>query len=290
MLYLKSFTFPTDGEEFDVIIKVKEKCYSSFYPFKILSQRGIKKIDFEPVTIFYGSNGSGKTTALNVIAEKLKLERSSAYNKSSFFNDYVDLCGYTLKGTAIPANSRIITSDDVFDFMLNLRMLNEGIDTGREKLFEEYRKIKSGDNGKFRLRSLDDFEELKRLTSVRRNTQSMYVKKNVGVNVRGQSNGESAFMYFAQKIEENALYLLDEPENSLSPQKQMELVRFLEDSARFYGCQFIIATHSPFVLSVKNAQIYDFDSCPAAVKRWTELENVQVYYNFFKQHRADFEK
>ena len=242
MLYLKSFTFPTDGEEFDVIINVKEKCYSSFYPFKILSQRGIEKIDFEPVTIFYGSNGSGKTTALNVIAEKLKLERSAVYNKSNFFNDYVDLCGYTLKGTAIPASS------------------------------------------------LDDFEELKRLTSVRRNTQSMYVKKNVGVNVREQSNGESAFMYFAQKIEENALYLLDEPENSLSPQKQMELVRFLEDSARFYGCQFIIATHSPFVLSVKNAQIYDFDSCPAAVKRWTELENVRVYYNFFKQHRADFEK
>jgi hypothetical protein len=52
MLYLKSFTFPTDGEEFDVTINVKEKCYSSFYPFKILSQRGIEKIDFEPVTIF----------------------------------------------------------------------------------------------------------------------------------------------------------------------------------------------------------------------------------------------
>ena len=84
--------------------------------------------------------------------------------------------------------------------MLNLRMLNEGIDSGREKLFEEYRKIKSGDNGKFRLHSLDDFQELKRLTSVRRNTQSMYVKKNVGVNVREQSNGESAFMYFAQKL------------------------------------------------------------------------------------------
>ena len=127
MLYLKSFTFPTDGEEFDVIINVREKCYSSFYPFKILSQRGIEKIDFEPVTIFYGSNGSGKTTALNVIAEKLKLERSAVYNKSSFFNDYVDLCGYTSKGTAIPANSRIITSDDVFDFMLN-----EGIDSGME--------------------------------------------------------------------------------------------------------------------------------------------------------------
>lgn len=108
MLYLKSFTFPTDGEEFDVIINVKEKCYSSFYPFKILSQRGIEKIDFEPVTIFYGSNGSGKTTALNVIAEKLKLERSAVYNKSSFFNDYVDLCGYTLEGTAIRQRAALL--------------------------------------------------------------------------------------------------------------------------------------------------------------------------------------
>ena len=105
-------------------------------------------------------------------------------------------------------------------------MLNEGIDSGREKLFEEYRKIKSADNGKFRLRSLADFEELKRLTSVRHNTQSMYVKKNVGVNVREQSNGESAFMYFAQKIEENALYLLDEPENSLSPQNKWNWCAF----------------------------------------------------------------
>lgn len=43
------------------------------------------------------------------------------------------------------------------------------------------------------------------------------------------------------KIKDNGLYLLDEPENSLSPEKQQELVRFLEDSARFFGCQFVIA-------------------------------------------------
>ena len=60
-------------------------------------------------------------------------------------------------------------------------------------------------------------------------------------NVREYSNGESAFHYFAEKIGENALFLLDEPENSLSPERQQELVRFLEDSARFFGCQFVIS-------------------------------------------------
>ena len=38
----------------------------------------------------------------------------------------------------VTRNSRIITSDDVFDFMLNLRSINEGINQKREDLFEEY--------------------------------------------------------------------------------------------------------------------------------------------------------
>ena len=45
-------------------------------------------LDFESVTILYGGNGSGKTTVLNVIAEKLGLERDTLYNRSNFFEDY----------------------------------------------------------------------------------------------------------------------------------------------------------------------------------------------------------
>ena len=82
--------------------------------------------------------------------------------------------------------------------------------------------------------------------------------------------------------------MLDEPENSLSPEKQQELVKFLEDSARFFRCQFVIATHSPFLLSMKGAKIYDMDENPVDVKRWTELENVRAYYEFFKKHEEEF--
>ena len=56
----------------------------------------------------------------------------------------------------------------------------------------------------------------------------------------------------------------------------------------FYECQFIIATHSPFLLSLKDAKIYDFDECPVMTKKWTELENVRNYYNFFKLHEDEF--
>ena len=108
------------------------------------------------------------------------------------------------------------------------------------------------------------------------------------VNVREHSNGESAFLYFTNKIKDNGLYLLDEPENSLSPEKQQELAAFLENSARFFGCQLIIATHSPFLLAMKGAKIYDLDEDPVDVKRWTELTNVRAYYEFFKKHEKEF--
>jgi AAA15 family ATPase/GTPase len=127
MVYLDYFIFPDEDMEFDFILGIKRTCYDSFYPFKILSARGFERIDFEPVTILYGGNGSGKSTALNVIAEKIGIKRDSIYNKSNFFHDYVDMCEVYIE-TDIPENSRIITSDDVFDYMLNIRSLNEGID------------------------------------------------------------------------------------------------------------------------------------------------------------------
>ncbi|MBO4299466.1 MAG: AAA family ATPase, partial [Clostridia bacterium] len=109
-------------------------------------------------------------------------------------------------------------------------------------------------------------------------------------NVREQSNGESAFYYFTQKIGEGGLYLLDEPENSLSPGRQQELAAFMEDSARFFRCQFVIATHSPFVLALREAKIYDLDGDPAAVHHWTELPAVRAYYEFFKKHERELER
>ncbi|HJD25806.1 MAG TPA: AAA family ATPase [Candidatus Blautia intestinipullorum] len=284
MIYLEYFTFPDSDREFDFFVNQKRTCYDSFYPFQILSGHHLQRIDFEPVTILYGGNGSGKTTVLNVIGEKLQLSRDSVFNKSNFFQDYLDLCDYQLKGR-IPVNSRVITSDDVFDYMLNIRSMNEGIDRKKESLFEDYLDAKYAD---FQMRSLDDYERLKKVTKARRLTQSRYVRSELMDNIREYSNGESAFIYFSEKVTENGLFLLGEPENSLSPARQQELVKFLEDSARFFGCQFVISTHSPFLLAMRDAKIYDLDEDPADVKRWTELENVRTYYTFFRDHCDEF--
>lgn len=284
MIYLNSFTFPNADMEFNFFMDIKRTCYDSYYPFKILSKNDLYRLDFDTVTILYGGNGSGKSTALNVIAEKTGISRDSIYNKSNFFPDYVKLCSMNMDEDILE-NSRIITSDDVFDYMLNIRNMNEGIDLKREELFEEYLDVKYS---KFQMKSMNDYEQLKKINKARRKTQSHFVRSELMDNMREYSNGESAYLYFTEKIGEKGLYLLDEPENSLSPKRQIELMSFLEESARFFGCQFIISTHSTFLLAMRGARIYNLDENPVTIQRWTELENVRTYFEFFKIHEREF--
>lgn len=284
MIYMEGFRLPSVDQEERFFSDLRRTCYTNFYPFGLFPGKELERMRFGPVTIFYGSNGSGKTTLLNVIAETIGAQRNAPFSKSSFFGDYVKLC--EAKWDGFYHDSTVITSDDVFDYLFNLRALNEGIDVKREDLFREYTDLKYS---KFQMRSLADYEQLKKVNSARRNSQSGYVRQNLMQNVRGHSNGESAFMYFTQKIQQNQIYLLDEPENSLSAEYQMELAKFLEDSARFYNCQFIIATHSPFILATREALVYDLDSVPVTTRRWTELGNVRKYYEFFKEHEGEFE-
>ena len=298
MQYLKSFTLPTDADELEYLLtskpgkltKLDMQCYSNQYPFGIFPHKRLSKIEFEPITIFYGGNGSGKSTLLNVIAEKLKLERTAPFNNSPIIEDYLKFCKYSLSYSTpyLPDGSSIITSDGVFDYLLDIRAINEGIDRRREDLLREYDATVKSD---WQMKSLDDYEELRRRNEVRRGSKSQYVTKRMkNLEYRMHSNGESAFAYFTNKIDSDALYLLDEPENSLSAKLQRELAQFLEDAVRFYGCQLVISTHSPFILSLRGAKIYDLDGDPASVKRWSELENIRAYYDLFENRRREFEE
>ena len=286
MQYLRSFIFPGEEAETDFMFSLKTTFDQSVYPYRILPKAGLDRIVFRPVTILYGGNGSGKSTALNIIAEKLHLKRNSVYNRSRFFEDFVNRCEAVLD-EEIPEGSRILTSDDVFDMMLDIRSLNEGIDRKRENLAEEYYALKQE---KFQLHSLDDLEHLHRINDARRKTYSRFIAGESGESLREQSNGESALMYFRNRIEMDTLCLLDEPENSLSPENQMILADFLMESVRYCGNQLVISTHSPFLLAFPGAEIIDLDDHSRVVDSWTELKNPRLYFDFFQKHAAEFEQ
>ena len=85
MIYLSSFAFPTRGQEdcfFDSSQPGFKKknfrtVYTSKYPFNLFRDRELPVFEFSDITIFCGNNGSGKSTILNVIAEKIGLERGT---------------------------------------------------------------------------------------------------------------------------------------------------------------------------------------------------------------------
>ena len=285
-LFLSAFYFPGEEAESDFMFDLKTTYDQTVYPYGILPKAGLDEIIFRPVTILYGGNGSGKSTALNVIAEKLRLVRSSVYNRSRFFEDYVDRCRATLENP-VPNNSRIITSDDVFDMMLDIRAFNEGIDRRREKLAEDYYALKQE---RFQVRSLDDLDHLHRINEARSKTYSRFIENESGKSLRERSNGENALMYFQGKIEMDTLCLLDEPENSLSPENQVVLADFLAECVRYCGNQLVISTHSPFLLALPGAKIINLDDHARVVDSWTELKNPRVYFDFFKKHAGEFEQ
>ena len=146
MVYLEQFRFLTRKWNLIFFSGRNVPVYDTYYPFQILSKHRFEQIDFEPVTILYGGNGTGKSTVLNIIAQKLHLLREAPFNQSSFYEDYLELCSFE-SAAHLPKDSRIITSDDVFDYMLNIRNLNEGIDRKREMLFEEYLDTKLQSSG-----------------------------------------------------------------------------------------------------------------------------------------------
>ena len=291
-MYLRKFYLPSEREEFAVISGENRTCFSTFYPFKIFPGKKMSSLELDRITLLYGGNGSGKSTLINVMANKVGAARFSAFNGSAFFEEFVALCG--VEYARRPRASFVLTSDDVFDYVLNARSVNEQIDDKRDELFQRYTDIyfEGQSNPEIgRLRGLDDYErwaETREILSPRR-SQSSYIKKRVASDVSLYSNGETALRYFVDRIDADALYFLDEPENSLSIELQIRLAEYIEATAIATKSQFIIATHSPVLLAMKRAKIYNLDAYPATDCVWTELPNVRRYFDFFMEHRSEFE-
>lgn len=286
MIYLKKFTLLNEMQEHNIVCyEEMRRIFNNYYPLHLFINKQFENINFDRITIFYGGNGSGKTTLLNIISEKLNAKRNSSIDKGSYFDLYIKHCEYEMHLS--PTEIKIVTSDDVFDYLLDIRSINTNVNRQKDVLSKEYLNYKFSNQDN----SFDNYNELKNKCDAKTKSMSKFVRERLGNNnIIECSNGESALMFWEKEIKENGIYILDEPENSLSAENQLKLKKFIEDSARFYNCQFIISTHSPFLLKLMEAKIYDLDEAPVTTKKWSELPNVLTYYNFFKEYKDEFDK
>ncbi|MBL8921119.1 MAG: AAA family ATPase [Myxococcaceae bacterium] len=101
-----------------------------------------------------------------------------------------------------------------------------------------------------------------------------------GKSLHEQSHGESFMALVNHRFGEHGLYLLDEPEAALSPQRQLALLVAIDRLARFEDCQFIIATHSPIVLAYPHAQLYSFSQTAITPVTYEETEHYLLTRDF----------
>lgn len=273
MRYIEQFTFCDDPR--------------GVYPYRVLAPKLGGTVELSDITIFYGSNGSGKSTALNAMARRVGMPNMTPGNSNEYFKGYVKQCSFSL-AEEIPPMSRFVRSEDIMDGInrirkevrrINSTVMNTVTDMDEMGDPQMMKKLFDPDT-----LTNDERFFLSRLSSARECFEQIFQTPDQF------SNGETAIDFFNNELLADAVYFLDEPENSLAPDLQLELAHRLELLSHYLNCQIIIATHSPFLLSMRDAKVINMDTVPASVSRWYELPNMQVYYDFFRRYRKHFEK
>jgi predicted ATPase len=101
-----------------------------------------------------------------------------------------------------------------------------------------------------------------------------------GKSLMMQSHGQGHMSFFESRYKLKGLYLLDEPENALSPKTQLQFLRLLKEMTERGHAQFIVATHSPLLLAAPHSSIYSFDCSPIQVIGYEDTSHYQVYKDF----------
>ena len=103
-----------------------------------------------------------------------------------------------------------------------------------------------------------------------------------------QSHGEAFLALLCNRLQGDGVYLFDEPEAALSPQRQLSVLTLLHRLI-FHRSQLVIATHSPILLAYPGARIYHFSETGIAEVRYTETEHYQVTKDFLNHHERMLE-
>lgn len=101
-----------------------------------------------------------------------------------------------------------------------------------------------------------------------------------------QSHGESFLALAQSQLQKDSVYIFDEPEAALSPQRQLTLLKEIYDCAN-NGSQFIIVTHSPILLGIPNSEILTFDNGKIHACDYEDTDTYQIT-EMFINHRNQF--
>ncbi len=109
-----------------------------------------------------------------------------------------------------------------------------------------------------------------------------------GKSLHQQSHGESFLAVMKERLQGGGVYLFDEPEAALSPQRQLSVLTLMHRLVH-HQSQLIIATHSPILLAYPQARIYQFAESGITEVKYTETEHYQITKDFLNRHERMLE-
>lgn len=237
------------------------------FPFTLGVFRDLQIEFTAPVTLLVGENGSGKSTLIEALARatELPVVGGESVAKDATFNYTKDLAAaFRLSWAKRTRRGFFLRAEDFFRFCRSMQSLAAEMDE-----------------------SAADFEKnLKGYgLSLARGAvlgQKHEIQKRYGEALDGQSHGESFLRLFQERFSPAGLYLLDEPETPLSPLRQLTLLSMLKEMTTEHASQFIIATHSPILMALPQAEILSFDGGKIQRAKYDDLEHVTLTRRFLE--------
>ena len=106
------------------------------------------------------------------------------------------------------------------------------------------------------------------------------MRRDYGVDVQTLSHGEAYLTILQTRIQDKGIFLLDEPEAALSPLKQLSLIAFILEVLKGGKAQFIMATHSPILMGIPDAALYEIGDEGMKRVAYTETDHYRITKRF----------
>lgn len=222
------------------------------YPFAIPAIRSLDELALDPkVTFLIGDNGSGKSTLIEAIAM---------------------LAGFNAEGGS-----------------KNFRFATRSSESPLHKYMRPVRGVKRPRDGFF-LRAESYFNVG---TEIERLDEDKYAGPPIidsfgGVSLHEQSHGESFLALATNRFHGHGLYILDEPEAALSPQRQLSLLAIIHELVEHRDSQLVIATHSPILMAYPGATLYRLDGDGISRAVYEETQHYQITREFLNSPERFF--
>lgn len=235
-------------DNFLLSMALKEEKIDDFdsFPFSLPAVQHMERTLFHPhVTYLVGENGSGKSTLLEALAISQ---------------------GFNAEGGTV--NFNFTTRDSHSDLHKYLR------------ISKSTKKPKTG----FFLRAESFFNvatEIEKLDL--EPSGNKIINSYGGKSLHEQSHGEAFFSLMKHRFGAKGLYILDEPESALSPNRQMSMLTLIHELIK-QGSQFVIATHSPILLSYPSATIYEIKEKGLIETAYTQTDTFRISQDFLNNH------